>query len=102
MRIKSILALLTTVIAMSSHCAHADDAKDHDRARQALESGQILPLKKILENVETNYPGQVLEVELERKQDRWIYEIKILQKDNLRIKLKINAADGTVLSDQRK
>ncbi len=39
---------------------------DHDRARQALEAGEVLPLRTILDRVEREYPGQVLEVELER------------------------------------
>ena len=49
---------------------------DHDRARQALEAGEVLPLRAIIERVERSYPGQVLEVELERDGGRWIYEIK--------------------------
>jgi uncharacterized membrane protein YkoI len=39
---------------------------DHDRARQAVEAGEVLPLRTILERVERDYPGQVVEVELER------------------------------------
>ncbi len=94
--------LLVAVLAAASGCALADDVKDHDRARQALESGEILPLRQILEKIEAAYPGQVLEVELERKHGRWLYELKLLQKDGLRIKLLVNAADGEVLSDKRK
>lgn len=101
MRIKSILAILMTTLALTAGYAYADDTNDHDQARHALESGQILPLKSILEKIEPVYPGQVLGVELERSHGKWIYEIKLLQKDGMKIKLKINAADGTVLSDRK-
>ncbi len=102
MRSRFLKVLLAVVLAAASGCVLADEVKDHDRARQALESGEILPLRQILEKIEAAYPGQVLEVELERKHGRWLYELKLLQKDGLRIKLLVNAADGEVLSDKRK
>lgn len=57
----------------------ADGGRDHDRARQALEAGEVFPLRAIIERVERTYPGQVLEVELERDGGRRIYEIKTLR-----------------------
>jgi uncharacterized membrane protein YkoI len=52
--------------AGSSRAGGDGQGSDHDRARQALEAGEVLPLRTILERVEREYPGQVLEVELER------------------------------------
>ena len=56
---------------------------DHDRARQALEAGEVLPLGTILERVERDHPGQVLDVELELEKhdgvERWVYEVKLLR-----------------------
>ena len=75
----------------------ADDSRDHDRARQALEAGEIMPLKAILERVEHDTPGQVIEVELEREAGRWIYEIKVLATGGSIVELEIDARDGTVL-----
>lgn len=75
----------------------AGDTHDHDRARQALESGEILPLRTILERVERDYPGQVMEVELEREDGRWRYEIKLLRRDGALVKLVLDARDGRQL-----
>jgi uncharacterized membrane protein YkoI len=74
--------------------------EDHDRARQALEAGEILPLRTILDRVERAYPGQVIDVELERDpaSPRWIYEIKVLQGGGTLLRLKVDARDGTILS----
>ncbi len=70
---------------------------DHDRAREALEAGEILPLRTIIEKLERDYPGQILEVELDREHGKWIYEIKLLREKGALIKLKLDAGDGTLL-----
>lgn len=75
----------------------AFDLGDHDRARQALEAGEILPLEKVIEKVNHDNPGQVMEVELEHKSDRWVYEIKLLRPGGLLVKLLVDASNGRVI-----
>lgn len=82
--------------------ARAGDPHDHDRARQALESGEILPLRTILERVEREHPGQVMEVDLEREDARWRYEIKVLRSDGALVKLVFDARDGRQLGIKEK
>jgi len=77
--------------------AQAVDPSDHDRARKALEAGEILPLRTVLEKVDRETPGQVLEVELERKNGRWIYEIKLLRPGGALVKLLVDARDGAII-----
>lgn len=76
---------------------HAGGHHDQDRARRALEAGEILPLQDILARVGRDVPGQVIAVELERERDRWIYEIKLLGPDGSIVKLEVDARDGSVL-----
>ena len=83
-------------------CASADDVVGHDAARKALQAGEILPLQTILDRVETAYPGQVLEVELERKDGLWIYELRILQSGGLVVKLNFDAKDGSLIKTRLK
>jgi len=78
----------------------ASDKADQDRALQAVQSGEILPLRTVLERLEKELPGQVLEVELERQQAQWVYEVKLLQRDGRRVKLLLDARDASIL--QRK
>ncbi len=75
----------------------ADDG-DHERARHAVEAGEVLPLAKILQTVERDYPGQIIAVELERHQRRWLYEIKVLRNDGALLKLKVDARDATIFA----
>ena len=75
---------------------------DHDKARKALESGQVLPLQQILQKISKDYPAQVIEVELERKSNGWIYEIKQLSTDGALSKLEVDAKTGIVLKQKSK
>ena len=77
--------------------AEASDRADHDRARAALQAGEILPLATVLQRVAAEHPGQVLEVELEREGARWVYEIKLLQAGGGLLKLEVDAASARVL-----
>jgi hypothetical protein len=76
--------LRSTALWLALGCAlsapvWADDRSDHNQARAAMESGQVLPLKTVLDQLERQRPGKVLEVELERKGGGWVYEIKQLE-----------------------
>lgn len=98
---KSVTAVITLVM-LAMGASQAGDAQDHDRARQALAAGEILPLRTVLERVERKHPGQVMEVELEREKTGWIYEVKLLRPGGALVKLKIDARNGTVLGSKEK
>jgi len=90
--------ILAFALPLPSHADEQHDhRRDHDRARRALEVGEILPLKTILENIALDTPGEVMEVELERKGERWVYEIKLLRAGGSLVKLKVDARDGTII-----
>jgi uncharacterized membrane protein YkoI len=96
------LVILMTLAMPGSGVSYAADNADHDRARQAVEAGNVLPLRTILEQVEREYPGQVMEVELDREKGEWVYEVKLLRKGGALMKLKIHARDGTILGFKEK
>jgi uncharacterized membrane protein YkoI len=98
-------ARLATALLLGLTAAGAGQAgepHDHDRARQALESGEILPLPAILQRVEREAPGQIMAVELERHDGQWIYEVKVLRTGGSLVKLKLDARDGTVIESRRR
>ena len=80
--------------------AQASDDGDHERAREAVQSGQVLPLRAVLERLEREHPGEVLEVELEREHGQWLYEVKLLQRDGQLLKLKVDARTAAVLGSK--
>ena len=75
---------------------------DHELARQALQQGKVLPLRTVLDQVERQYQGQVLKVEFEHDDGRFIYEMRLLHPNGQLSKLKVDAVDGRVLSVRRK
>lgn len=89
------LLLLSACIGITP--VQADSRQDHEVARRALEAGEILSLRQVLERIERDHHGQVLEVELEQEDQRWIYEVKMLRRDGGINKLIIDARDGRVL-----
>ena len=95
----ALLAVLACALGLP---AWAHGHGDHDLARQALEHGRVLPLRTVLDKVEHDYQGQVLKIEFEQEDGRFIYEIRVLQRDGRMAKLKVDAVDGRVLKIQRK
>jgi hypothetical protein len=82
--------------------AWAGDKADHERARAAVQAGEVLPLATVLEQLKRTHPGQVLELELEQDDGRWIYEVKLLRPDGLLLKLDVDARTAQVLKVKRK
>jgi uncharacterized membrane protein YkoI len=84
------------MILGSLHVTRADD--DHIEARRLLDSGEILPLEVILNNVRQTFPGRILDVELEKEDSHIVYEVEILGEDGVVSEIYINARTGKVLS----
>lgn len=103
--VRSLLRLVCVVWLLSSGGFSQADS-DHDRARHAVEAGEVLPLRDILDRVRQEVPGEVLDVELDRDKDhgevRWTYKIKVLRQGGTRVKLKIDARTGHLISQKIK
>ena len=99
-----LLPLFAAVLTCGSGASSASD--DHEHARQALEAGKVLPLRTILERVKREYPGEIIDVELEHEQEKnvelWIYKVKVLRPGGSLVKLKVDAGDGTIIRRKTK
>ncbi|WP_157264148.1 PepSY domain-containing protein [Azohydromonas aeria] len=93
--------LLACAAWLAAPPTHAEDG-DHERARAAVRAGEVLPLAELLSRLQPAWPGQVLELELEREDGRWIYEIKLLQPGGQVVKLDVDALTAAVLKQRRK
>lgn len=92
------LSVMTLFAFLSGASAAADaPVRDHDAARQAVESGQQRPLSAILKQIEATHPGRVLEIERDREDGRTVYEIELLDARGRVIELTVDAASGEVL-----
>lgn len=96
------LAGAVLAVGLAWPAAWAGDKGGHERARAAVQAGEVLPLATVLERLKRSHPGQVLELELERDDGRWIYEVKLLQADGLLLTLDVDARTALVLEVKRK
>ncbi|GAB4348257.1 MAG: PepSY domain-containing protein [Gammaproteobacteria bacterium] len=75
--------------------------RDQEDARRLLNSGEIVPLETILNRARKTHPGQILEVELEEKRGRLIYEIEMLDDQGTVWELRFDARSADLLKLER-
>jgi uncharacterized membrane protein YkoI len=101
-----LLGLLTCWSTMADRNGHGGEGHgrhDHERAREALDRGEVRPIAEILAVVAREVPGEVVDVEFERGSragdgaDSWIYELKILTEDGRVLEVLVDAATGRLL-----
>lgn len=94
------LATMLLAAVMAAPFAARADRVDHERVRQAVQAGEVLPLPVVLERLQREQPGQVLEVELEQAKGsgQWLYEIRLLKAGGGLVKLKLDARTGAVVA----
>lgn len=99
----AMFALATPLLALPVNGVAHDNGRtpkrsDHDDARRALLSGQVLSLRQVLDIVARDYPGEPVEVEFERDDGIYLYELKLVQASGRIIKLKVDASTGKIIS----
>jgi uncharacterized membrane protein YkoI len=103
MRLKPRLPVLLAVAVLSAGQAAAEDLHegesdhDQDRAFEAVQRGEVLPLDKVLAGLGQRHPGELIGVELERRAGRWIYEVRLIDGNGRLIDLDIDARTGKVI-----
>jgi uncharacterized membrane protein YkoI len=91
------LALATTIVSSVSL-----PDEDHETARRLRGEGTILPLQEILKRIGRLYHAQVLEVELDDEEGRYVYEIELLSPRGRVWKFKFDAHTGDMLESEKR
>ncbi|RKE86559.1 hypothetical protein [Rhizobium sp. AG855] len=81
----------------SSGSGRSQPDRDHQRAREAVGEGRILPLKDILKRVQEMGGGRVISVNLDLEARKPFYTLKIQKGATVRT-LKLDAASGRRLT----
>lgn len=74
----------------------AADPHDRDALRQAVSRGEIRPLVEILDAVRSKVPGEIIGVEVESKQGRWLYELRVLDAKGRLFEVYVDARTGSI------
>ncbi len=97
-RLSIVLALCAASLALvGGFSARGDDEHDHDRAREARERGEILPLQEIIGLMRKRVDGRIAEVKIEREKDLWVYEIRVIDQRGRLIEVDLDAKTGRIL-----
>ncbi len=91
----TLAALAATVFAALP--ASSAERVRHQEVRQLRESGKILPMEDILGRARAAQPGQIVEVELEREDGRYVYEVRVIDDADTMHRLELDAGTGEVL-----
>jgi uncharacterized membrane protein YkoI len=103
MLFRPVLSLLLVFCLAGPARAHDHDhghdhEHDQDRARAAMEAGRVVPLQDILDKVEQDFTGRMIQVELEDNGHRIFYEVKLLTDGGRLLKLRYDAASMELLN----
>lgn len=94
------VALLGLALAAIAGVAQAHDLSQ-DEALRLSKEGVIRPFEEILPAALSRYPGsRLLEAELEKEHDTYIYEVELLTTDGVVRELELDARDGRILKDK--
>jgi uncharacterized membrane protein YkoI len=94
--------VLAAVAALAEDGQEGESDHDQDRAFEALQRGEIMPLDKVLAGLGARHPGELVGVELERREGRWVYEVRLLDGSGRLIDLDIDAQSGKVIRPEGK
>lgn len=105
---RSALLLALAFTGAAGGLARADDddddddhkgrhGRDHERARRALGEGRARPLAEILEAVRGRLDGEVIGVEFEREDGRYVYEFKVVGADGRLREVYVDALSAEIL-----
>ncbi|MBD9505056.1 PepSY domain-containing protein [Pseudomonas sp. BGr12] len=94
------VALLGLALAAIAGVAQAHDLSQ-DEALRLSKEGVIRPFEAILPAALSRYPGsRLLEAELEKEHDTYIYEVELLTTEGVVRELELDARDGRILKDK--
>lgn len=75
-----------------------DDDHAYDRARRAVERGEVLPIAQLLELLQDRVSGEVVGIEFTREHGRWMYEFRIVDEGGYLLEVYVDAQTGELLS----
>ena len=76
----------------------ADWRLQQDEARQGVRQHRIMPLARVIEQINARSPGRQLDAGLEYQGDKPIYRVRWMTRNGRRVDYLIDAATGAILS----
>lgn len=95
-----LVAGILAVATLDPLMAEGRRKNDHEEARQAFQRGEIRSLGDIYAELQSQVTGQVIEVELKRRKDGYVYEFKLLAPSGKVLEIEFDAKTGKLISSE--
>lgn len=96
----ALVALACLTLQTPALAQEDDPEPDHELARRALERKEILPLDQVLAAIRDRVPGEIVEIELERERERWIYEVEIIDETGRLRDVLVDATNAEIIGTE--
>lgn len=70
--------------------------RDLDAVRIGVEKGEVRPLAEIIAGLRGKLPGDIVGIEVERKDGRWIYEFRVVDSKGRLYEAHVDAKSGDI------
>ena len=81
--------------------AGSPSIEDHEQIRRLKESGRIQSLESVLEEIRRDYPGRIIEIELDDDDGSYTYELELVDEQGVVWDLEIDAHTGKLLEKKQ-
>lgn len=95
-----LMRIILLLLLLASGTPTWADRSDHDRARDAVRSGQTLPLSEILARIRLQLRGEIVHVKFEREDGRYVYEFRVVSPDGRLRSVHVDAANANILDEE--
>ena len=96
--LKLIPALVLLPVSFSGWAI--DDGEDVELVRQLRDAGKIVEVAPLLEDAKRRHAGRLLEIELEKEDGRYLYEIEFVDKGGLVWEFYYDATTGEFIEQR--
>jgi len=99
-RVAIFLAIALSIAATPAVRADSGELRgrgDHDRARLSFQQGQLRSLSELLGELGRQFDGQIIEVELMRNGETYLYQFRVLAPNGQVSVYSVDAATGKVM-----
>lgn len=94
----AVAVLLTPLAAASDTDENPDDSSQQDQARDAVRKGLVRPLEDVLALVRKTVKGDIVEIEFDDDEGRYVYEIEYVDPSGHLMEIKVDARTLAVIS----
>jgi uncharacterized membrane protein YkoI len=95
----ALFFLAAPMIVAGDTPTSADEISQQEEARQAVKAGLVRPLEDVLTEARKTIDGDIVEIEFEKDDGRFIYEIEYVRRDGQLMEMKIDAKSLAVIEN---